>query len=135
MKKMLGLLALILIAASIVGCASKADTASRNLSLQADNFQVYRRIVFINGITDKYLLQVEGFCSLGNNDPPRELSITCMIGDGRFIKDFVYMSDNVTYTVHQVEGMPVGTYRYEYIFRPETILPDIRMDTRESPVP
>ena len=60
-------LALVLFAVLLTGC-SQADTASRNLSSAADNFEVVRRIVFYNGITGEYILTIEGLCSLGNYD-------------------------------------------------------------------
>jgi protein involved in sex pheromone biosynthesis len=46
--------------ALLSACSSDAKTASDNLSKAADNFEVQRRIVFFNGITDKYLMTVEG---------------------------------------------------------------------------
>lgn len=106
-------------------CTSPADRASGNLSKDADNFQVYRRIVFVNGITDKYLLEIDGFCSLGNNDKDRELSVTCKVPGG-FKKDFVGLSDNVTYTVEQLSAVNVSTGHYVVFFRPETIIPDVQ---------
>lgn len=66
----------IIIFITLAGCTSEADTASYNLSKSADTFEVQRRIVFFNGITDKYLLTIEGLCSLGNNDKAGQLSIT-----------------------------------------------------------
>lgn len=50
-------------ALSLAAC-NAADTASRNISYESDNFKVMRRIVFVNGITDKYLLSIEGLCSI-----------------------------------------------------------------------
>lgn len=111
----------------LAGC-SEADVASRNLSRAADKFQVVRRIVFINAITDKYLLTIEGRCTLGNLDKARELSVTCMTGDQQYKKHFLGLSDNVTYLVEQLEGKNVSTYHYKVIFRPTTILPDIDID-------
>lgn len=110
---------------ALAGCDSDANVASQNLSTAADQFQVNRRIVAINGITDKYLLAVEGLCSLGNHDGPREVSITCKTGPGQFKKFFVGLSDNVTYVVEQLEPLPVSVYRYKVVFKPETIIPDI----------
>src|SRR5262249_23118126 len=47
---------------ALVGCGqTKADVASHNLSVAAEQFQVARRIVAINGITDKYLLEIVGY--------------------------------------------------------------------------
>jgi hypothetical protein len=125
---------LVLIALFVTGCASPADVASTNLSTAADNFKVERRIVFINGITDKYLMVIEGKCSLGNNDSPGELTVTCKTGvdengEGTYKKHFLGLSDNVFYIVEQIDGVPVNVYNYKIIFRPETIVPDIEMKT------
>jgi hypothetical protein len=43
---------------ALTGCTSAADQANENLSKAADNFEVPRRIVGINGITDKVLFSV-----------------------------------------------------------------------------
>ena len=40
-----------------------AQVASHNLSKAADMFEIDRRIVFYNGITDTYMLTIEGRCS------------------------------------------------------------------------
>lgn len=45
-----------------------AQTASYNLSNDSDNFRVMRSVVFVNGITDKYLLSIEGLCSITKDD-------------------------------------------------------------------
>ncbi len=108
------------------GCTSAADTASENLSKAADNFEVQRRIVFVNGITDKYLMVIEGRCSLGNMDKPRELTVTCKIGPEKYIKDFLGLSDNVTYFVEQLVAANVSEWHYRVNFRPETLVPDIQ---------
>ena len=109
-----------------VACDKPADVASRNLSNQADNFEIQRRIVFINGITDKYLMVIEGKCSLGNNDKTGELTVTCKVGPNEYKKHFLGLSDNVTYFVEQVDAASVDTWHYQVNFRPETLIPDIR---------
>ncbi|WP_210209408.1 hypothetical protein [Rhizobium tropici] len=116
---------LAVICATLLSSCNDADVASHNLSKAADNFQVNRRIVVINGITDNYLLSVEGLCSLGNADKDREISITCKTGPDAYKKFFAGLSDNVTYVVEQLEPMPVSVYRYKVIFKPSVIIPDI----------
>jgi hypothetical protein len=111
------------------GCSSDADVASKNLSTAADNFEIQRRIIFVNGITDKYLLVIEGRCSLGNFDAERELSVTCKIGDEQFVKHFLGLSDNVTYVVEQTKAASVSEYHYRVVFKPEEIVPDIDLRT------
>lgn len=115
--------------AGLSGCMSDADIASDNVSKAADNFEIERRIVFVNGITDKYLLVIEGRCSLGNFDAERELSVTCKIGDNQFVKHFLGLSDNVTYVVEQTKAATVSAYHYRIVFKPEAILPDIDLRT------
>lgn len=108
----------------LAGC-SAADVASENLSKAADSFEIDRRIVFYNGITGEYMLTIEGKCSLGNNDPARELSVTCKTGENSFKKHFLGLSDNVTYFAEQVQPANVSAYHYRVIFKPAAIIPDI----------
>lgn len=119
-KTAIAVAAVALLAAS----CSDADVASRNLSKEADNFQVPRRIVFYNGITDKYILEVVGFCSLGNYDEAGQLSVTCKVGDNRFKKHFLGLSDNVTYFAEQLETKDVSTNFYQVNFKPSVIIPN-----------
>lgn len=122
--------AVLLSAATLLtGCGADADVASENLSKAADNFELQRRIVFINGITDKYLLTIEGACSLGNRDSPKKLSVTCKTEDG-YKKHFLGLSDNVTYVVEQLDSARVSKDHYRVTFKPSTIVPDI--DHRET---
>ncbi len=55
MNKVLTLVAVSFMLAAFAGCMDDADVASRNLSKAADNFEINRRIVFYNGITDTYM--------------------------------------------------------------------------------
>lgn len=116
---------LLLTFTAAASCSSDADVASQNLSKDADNFKVLRRIVFYNGITNEYILQIEGFCSLGNNDKPGELSVTCKLGEDKYKKHFLGLSDNVTYFVEQLESNNVSVDHYKVIFKPSTIVPDV----------
>lgn len=111
----------------LTSCAPQADVASQNISTAADNFEIERRIVFYNGITGDYILQIEGLCSLGNNDPARELSVTCKTGANTYKKHFLGLSDNVTYFAEQMDAVQSDIYHYRVIFRPSVILPNIEV--------
>lgn len=52
---------------ALAGCSTQASTVSDNLSKEADEFKVDRRITFVNGITDEYMLVIEGKCSQTNS--------------------------------------------------------------------
>ena len=128
MKAKLLVLTLVAVFTICAGCTD-ADIASNNLSKAADQFEIQRRIVFYNGITDSYIFVVEGLCSLGNYDPNGELTVTCKIGDGKYKKHFLGLSDNVTYFAEQIEAESADMYHYRVIFKPESIVPDIELDT------
>jgi hypothetical protein len=118
---------LVTVMSIVTGCLP-ADVASENLSTQADSFQITRRIVFYNGISGEYILQIEGLCSLGNYDTAGSLSVICKTGANEYKKHFLGLSDNVTYFAEQINGSTVDTYNYKVIFRPQTIVPDIDLD-------
>lgn len=113
----------------LTACTSEADTVSYNISKSADSFEVQRRVVFFNGITDKYLLTIEGLCSLGNNDTPGRLSVTCKVGENRYKKHYLGLSDNVSFLVEQTDAKYEDPFHYKMIFRPEAIVPDIDLQT------
>ena len=130
MKKIIASLLLVLTLSLVAGACTgdhDSDVVSKNLSTEADQFHVQRRIVFYNGITGEYMMVIEGLCALGNNDPKDELSLVCKTGPDSYIKDFLGLSDNVTYFVEQLQGVSVSKYHYEVIFKPETIIPDINV--------
>lgn len=110
---------------AMVGC-TEADTVSENLSKDADSFKVERRVVFFNGITDKYLLTIEGKCSL-NTDSAKKLTVTCKVGDELYKKHYLGLSDNVSYFVEQTDAKYADAYHYKVLFRPEQIIPDVEL--------
>lgn len=127
-KRIVALLAGAAVLLSLAGAACTrhdSDVVSHNLSVEADQFHVLRRIVFYNGITGEYMLEIEGFCALGNDDPPGELTVVCKVGDGDYKKHFLGLSDNVTYFVEQLAGVGVSANRYKVIFKPTVIVPDV----------
>jgi hypothetical protein len=114
-----------LVIAILAGCSSDADVASRNMSKAADNFDVARRIIFYNGITGEYMLTIEGYCSLGNNDTKGKLSVTCKTGPGAYKKHYLGLSDNVTFFLEQLDAKNVGVNFYRVVFKPSVIIPDV----------
>jgi hypothetical protein len=114
----------------LAACEPAAVVASRNLSRAADQFEIDRRIVFYNGITDSYMLTIEGRCSI--EDQGNQLEVTCMVGPDEFTKHFLGLSDNVTYFAEQLGTADVSIYHHRVIFRPQTIIPNIDLDVSGS---
>lgn len=124
MKKLM-CIAAVAIAGGVVltGCSSDADVVSANISKASDQFEIERRIVFYNGITDKYMLTIEGFCSIEPGD--KKLVVTCKTGADQWKKHYLGLSDNVTYMVEQLESANVSADHYRVVFKPEVIVPDV----------
>lgn len=125
MRKLLvaGFIALVTLV-GLTGCNERAATvASHNLSEAADNFEIQRRIVFYNGITGENMAVVEGRCSI--KDEGHQLEVTCKIAPNKFKKDFLGLSDNISYFAMQLELVDVNTFHHRIVFRPQTAIPDI----------
>lgn len=105
-----------------------ADVASHNLSKKADYFEIPRRIVFYNGITSEYILEIEWYCSLWTSTQTTldEIYIICKDWNW-YKKHFLWLSDNVTYVVEQLDDSVVSTNHYKIIFKPSTILPSVEI--------
>lgn len=125
MRKLFAVLAFALV---FTACnETDANVASYNLSQAAEQFEIERRVVFMNGITDEYMLEIIGRCSI--EDQGNQLEVTCKIGDEQYKKHFLGLSDNVTYFVEQLDVANVDVYHYRVIFKPETIVPNIDLET------
>lgn len=108
---------------SLSACSNDdAKIASSNLSKKADNFEIVRRVVFINGVTDSYLFEVIGRCSIV--DQKTQLEVTCKEGPGEYTKHFFGMSDNTPYLVEQLGTVNVSVYHTRITFKPQSIIPD-----------
>ena len=129
MNKLLLLLPLVA-SIAITGCQSDAKTASNNLSKAADMFEIQRNIVFYNGITGDYMLQMEGKCSV--TDQKTQLEVTCKTGPGEFKKHFLGLSHNVTYFAEQLENVNVSMYHNRIIWKPQSIIPNIDINASAS---
>ena len=125
MKKKIIAVTAVAFAAGVVlsGCNSDAKNASDNLSKAADQFEVQRRIVGVNGITGKYEFFVEGRCSIDPQD--RKLVVTCRQGPNDYRKHYLGLSDNTFYVSTQLEPIDVSVYHTRIVIKPENVIPEI----------
>jgi hypothetical protein len=125
MRRLVGILVVLALVGS--GC-SQADTASNNISKEAEKFKVQRKIVGINGITDKVLFEFEGKCSLENGDSMAGfVDVICKHGPDDFRKHYFALSDNVTVLSTQLKSIDVSEYRTKIIIKPA--VPDLDLLT------
>lgn len=122
-KKLFCLLAVMMLCVGLVGCdMTEADKVSYNVSQEADNFNVTRRLAVINARTDEPVFELIGNFSLDNNSA-NELEVIVEVEDGVYKKHFVYLNEWVIYVVEDVSGAYVDKYHYEVNFLPEMIVP------------
>ncbi len=123
-KKIMNLVLIMSVMLILTGCTS-AKTVSYNISRESDEFKVKRRITFVNLRTGNYLFTMTGKCSIqgGSGDINSELEVVCRIGEDKYQKHMLYLADETTYVVEQLEDIDVSRYDYEFIFRPEAIVP------------
>jgi hypothetical protein len=119
----------IAIVAMFAGCGLKCSDASvarHNLEVAEQNFQVFRRVVFYNGITGEYILTIEGRLAI-IVDTDGDLVVTVKTENGTYLKHYLGLSDNVTYFSEALEANDVSTRQYKVIFKPSVIIPTIEM--------
>lgn len=123
MKKILSLILIIFVALTFLACR-ESERVSYNISKQADNFNVTRRLAVINARTDKPVFELIGNFSLANNTT-NELEITVEAGRGIYKKHYVYLNEWTIYVVEDVSGAFVSPYHYEVNFLPEMFIPAV----------
>ena len=117
-KKMMAVLLMaLLVCMAITGC-TEANQVSNNISQEADNFNVTRKLTVVNARTDTILLELTGTFALKNNTA-NELEVIIETEEGKYKKDLVYLNDYTMYVVEDVSGADVYKYHYEINFLPE----------------
>lgn len=117
-KKIAVLMALVvLVCFAATGC-TEANQVSYNISKEADNFNVIRKLTVLNARTDTILLELTGTFALKNNDA-NELEVIIETAENKYQKDYVYLNDYTMYVVEDISGASVDKYHYEINFLPE----------------
>lgn len=114
--------AMIFIAILLTGC-TQADRVSSNLSKEADNFNVVRRLTVINCIQGDVLFQMTGKMSLQVDTTGGKIDVIVEDENGNYQKHFVGLSDNVTYTIEQLESKNVSNYKFTLNYNPKMWIP------------
>lgn len=124
MKKAITILIATFLILALAGCQREATKVSHNVSKEADNFNVVRRLIVTNNRTDKVLYEVVGTFSLQGSRSTGELTIVMETGPSTYQKHFIGLSDETTYIVEDISPKTeVNKYKYELTLLPESIIP------------
>lgn len=126
MKKIRLIILIVLSIILITGC-SDAEVVNENLTKDADNFKIYRHIVFINNITGEYLLEITGYCNIKADIQDKQLETICKNNDGGYIKNFLGINETTTYFVEQIDTRYVSDKHYNIVFKPSELIPTIEI--------
>lgn len=130
-KKVLAVIAALFATIMVLtGCGSSAQTTSENISKEADEFKVQRKIVGINGITNTIAFEVEGKCSIA--DQGHQLEVICRHGPDEYRKHMIGLSDNTLYVAEQLDPIDVSRYHTTIKIRPEALLPEFQVEAGQQ---
>lgn len=114
---------------SLTGCR-EANRVSYNISKEADNFNVTRRLTVINSRSDKCVLQMTGKMSIEDVTDGIAVLVELDRDKGIYQKHYIYLNEWTMYTVEDVSGVGISKYAYELEFMPQTLVP-VRLTANE----
>ena len=121
MKRFISIILMVVTLFTLTGCR-EAERVSYNVSKEADNFNVIRRLAVINTRTDKVEFELIGNFSL-QDESSNEISIICQTGENEFKKHIVGLNDETMYVIEDIGGANVNKYKYEVNYLPEMVQP------------
>lgn len=127
MKKVLIIVLAVVIAFGSVcvftGCR-EANRVTYNVSKEADNFNVMRRLAVINTVDGKPAFEMIGRFSITADDEDSQLEIVVEVGKGVYKKHIIGLNQATTmYVVEDINGAKVSKYKYEINYLPQMIEP------------
>ena len=102
------------------GC-SQAETVTHNIQKDADKFNVYRKMTFVNLQTGELLYSAEGYFSVQTTydnqyQGQQEVALTFKIGADEFKMDYFSINDNVAYVIEQTKNTTTNPYHWEIVW-------------------
>ena len=125
-KRIVCVIAMVVLAIGmLVGCETEVSRVEYNLTQEADNFNIVRQLTVINCLQGDVLFQMTGKMSITADVDDNQLEIIVENDDGNYTKHFVGLSDNVTYTIEDLNlgKNDVEKYKYTLNFNPNMWLP------------
>ncbi|EOH66067.1 hypothetical protein [Enterococcus mundtii] len=121
MKKLIMLIVTIGMVFSLSACR-QATKVSRNVSQEADNFNVIRRVAVMNTLSNTVEFEVIGRISV-NTSNSEKLEILVETEEGVYKKHLINMTQFNMYVIEDLAGAEVNQYKYEVNYMPESIVP------------
>lgn len=123
MNKIKKIAVILLVVALMLGACTGCRQSTRvnyNISKDADNFKIQRRIIVWNCRTDAILFELQGCFALSNSSAS-ELVVTCKTGEDTYQKNYIYLNGYTAYVVEDIGENETDPYHYELNIEPKMI--------------
>lgn len=105
---------------AFAGC-NQADTVKNNIQKEADRFDVYRKITFVNLQTGVLLYSAEGYFSLQTTvdneyQGQQEIGLIFKVDKDTYKMDYFSINNNVAYVIEQIENTTTDPYHWKIIW-------------------
>lgn len=121
-SKAVAVAASVVLALSAAGCTA-ADTASQQVQVAADNFEVVRELTVFDNCTGDILFVASGRMSVSVDPDKERLEIMVAQPGDKYEKHFVGLNETTTYIVRDISGVDVDSYRYKIVINPDMLIP------------
>lgn len=122
-RKISFVVVLMLVVLLFCGC-TESEKVRYNVSKEADNFNVMRRVAVINTVSGEPVFEIIGRMSIVADTEDDQLEIIVEVDDGVYKKHIIGLNDATTmYVVEDIDGADVDPYNYEINYLPESIIP------------
>ena len=104
----------------ISGC-SQAETVTYNIQKDADRFNVYRRMTFVNLYTNELLYSAEGYFSIQTTysneyQGQQEIGIVFKVAPNQYKMDYFSVDKNVAYVIEQIQNTTTDPYHWKIVW-------------------
>ncbi len=118
MKKVIAAVLIAVAMLTLAGCR-QSERVSWNVSQEADNFNVVRRVAVINTVDGKPLFEAIGRISI-DSETENKLVIIAEVAKGKYKKHIIGLNTATTmYVVEDINGADVSEYAYEMNYNPK----------------
>ena len=124
MKKKISMIVMLMLVVLLLCSCTEAGKVRHNVSKEADNFNVMRRVAVLNTVSGEPVFEIIGRMSIVADTNDDQLEIIVEVDDGIYKKHVIGLNDATTmYVVEDIDGADVNPYKYEINYLPESIIP------------
>lgn len=108
---------------ALTGCR-EANRVNYNVSKDADNFNVMRRLAVINTVSGTPVFEMVGRFAIEADTEDNQLEVVVETSQGNYKKHIIGLNQATTmYVVEDISGADVSKWKYEINYLPKMIQP------------